>query len=51
MVVGGGDSVNHASSAVSDRVATISNPNFGTSEVTTGRARFLIESHAPVPLQ
>jgi len=36
---------------VSDSVAAISNRNFGTSDVTTARARFPIKSHAPLPLQ
>src|SRR6266849_6435106 len=51
MVVGGGDSANHASVAVSDRVAVISNRSFGTSDVTFARPRLPIASHAPAPLQ
>jgi hypothetical protein len=51
MVVGGGDSANHPSVAVSDRVAVISNRNVGTRDVTVVRPRLPIESHAPAPPQ
>ncbi|MGI8570919.1 MAG: hypothetical protein ACR2KT_18695 [Methylocella sp.] len=46
-----GLTTNHASFVVSDRVALISNHNFGTSDVTIARPRLPIESHAPGPLQ
>ena len=50
-VVGGGDSANHASFALSDRAAVISNRNVGTRDVTIARRRLPIEAHAPAPLQ
>ena len=51
MVVGGGDSANHASFALSDRVAVISNPNVGTRDVTIVRPRLPIDAHAEMEEQ
>jgi len=51
VVVGGGDSANHASFALSDCAAVISNRNVGTRDVTIARRRLPIEAHAPAPLQ
>src|SRR5262249_22768160 len=51
MVVGGGDSANHASFAVLDRAAVISNRSVGTRDVTIARPRLPIDAHAPAPLQ